>query len=68
MIVDFFDFEMIPNPDWERILIELDLGQDNVYQVVVDTTSSPVPLPPAVLLFGSALAGVVLLRRRRTEG
>lgn len=33
--------------------------------VANDTAISPTPLPPAVLLFGTALAGLGLIRRRR---
>jgi hypothetical protein len=34
----------------------------------VSVTTSPVPLPPAAWLFGSALVGLVSLSRRRREG
>ncbi len=36
-----------------------------VYSVGLTTTVAPVPIPPAALLFGSALVGFAALRRKR---
>ncbi len=44
-------------------------GGDTVNDIGIDWgfTGSPIPVPPAVLLFGSAIAGLGLMRRRRRD-
>ena len=57
------DWDIYPNPDFENLSLFIPEGAF-VNQVVIDTISA-VPLPPAVVLFGSALVGLVGMARRK---
>jgi len=56
------DWQLWPNPDWEIVQIFVP-GGSTLHQVVIDTISTP--LPPAVWLLGTALAGLMVVARRR---
>jgi len=45
-----------------------DPGSTVLLGTIAADLASPVPLPPAIFLFGAALAGLGLLNRRRKEG
>jgi len=53
-----------PNPDWEIVQIFVPDGSA-LHQVVIDTISTP--LPPAVWLLGTALAGLMVIARRQRQ-
>ncbi|MGD8386283.1 MAG: PEP-CTERM sorting domain-containing protein [Desulfobacteraceae bacterium] len=55
------DWAIYPNPDWEWIEISLAQG-DVLYQVVIDTVSTPEPT--TMLLVGVGLLGLASLRKR----
>ncbi|MBC8463746.1 MAG: hypothetical protein H8D61_02090, partial [Deltaproteobacteria bacterium] len=40
-------------------------GADCANDVIYETVNNPVPLPPAVLLFGSGLIGLIGLQRKK---
>ena len=60
------DWDIFPNPEQETLTLMIPAGAF-VNQVVIDTISA-VPLPPAVILFGSALIGLVGMARRKDAG
>ena len=56
----YWDITMIPNPDWEQIVVNVPQGTI-IDQIVVDTISIPEPSTMTVLALGAFL----VLRRRR---
>jgi len=69
-----YDWWFEPNPDYEWITLELlpipeDATGNPTYtleidSIVIDTISSPVPLPPSLWLLGAGLLGLVGIRRK----
>jgi hypothetical protein len=57
----FVDWRIIPNPDWEQILIHVPIG-NWINQIVVDTVSIPEPATVGLLLL--ALVGMGAARKR----
>jgi hypothetical protein len=57
-------WNMFPNPDFEHVKVWAP-AEFELQNIKIETQS--VPLPPAVLLFGSALVGMVTLFRRRRD-
>lgn len=55
-------WEMFPNPDFEIVEIFVPVAFE-LASIQIDTAS--VPIPGAAWMFGSALAGLVLVRRRQ---
>jgi hypothetical protein len=60
------DWHIIPNPDWERIFIDVPEGSF-VNQVVIETTSVPEPASLSLLAMGGFGCGLMVLRRSRTR-
>ncbi len=56
-------WQIIPNPDWERITIDVPAGYF-IDEIVVDTISIPEPATMGLLAVGGAVVG--LIRRRRS--
>jgi hypothetical protein len=54
-------WHILPNPDWDYVKIwsPAEFGLDNI-----KIATQSVPLPPSVLLLGSALIGLIFLRRK----
>ena len=61
----FFDFRILPNPDWETVFIP-NLAGAEIERITIDTVSR-VPLPAALPLFALALAGLGFAARRRAD-
>jgi hypothetical protein len=56
-------WQILPNPDWESVKVWAPAAFE-LEAIQISTQS--VPLPASILLLGSALAGLVVLRRKRT--
>jgi len=63
-----FDMDIIGTGSWDLVLSDAAFGGLFGDQIAVNTDNgtvgSPVPLPPAILLLGGGLVGLVGLRRR----
>jgi hypothetical protein len=56
-------WHILPNPDWDVVKI----WAPAVFELeAIKIQTQSVPLPASILLLGSALAGLVVLRRKRT--
>ena len=64
----FFDFRILPNPDFESVFIDSQkLSGAEIQRITIDTVSREVPLPAALPLFALALAGLGWAARGRAS-
>jgi len=64
MLYFYEDWRILPNPDWEQVVIDVPTGTF-IDQVVIDTISFPEPSSFGLLAVAGSVAAVVGTRRRR---